>query len=112
MHHFRIILFCLLWPFCTVDTMASSMKGDVNDDEVVDVADAMLVVGHILHLENARDINFANADVNSDGIIDVADVMLIIKIILKEDVDIDDPTPPTDGGDAIPGYPVLAPRHP
>ena len=78
MHHFRIILFCLLWPFCTVDTMASSMKGDVNDDEVVDVAD----------------------------------VMLIIRIILKEDVDIDDSTPPTDGGDAIPGYPVLAPRHP
>ena len=60
--------------------MAEGMKGDVNRDKMVDVADIVQTVNHILgHTPSA----FAkrNADVNGDGEINVGDIVGMVAII-------------------------------
>lgn len=59
-----------------VDT---GLKGDVNGDGVVDVADAVRVIN--LCLANEKE---ASADVNGDGGVDVADAVAVINICLKK----------------------------
>ena len=53
--------------------------GDVNDDQVVDVDDVTLLIGHIL---NGATINELAADMNDDHAIDIDDVTLLIQRIL------------------------------
>ena len=53
--------------------------GDVNDDQVVDVDDVTLLIGHIL---NGATINELAADMNNDHAIDIDDVTLLIQRIL------------------------------
>jgi len=56
--------------------------GDVNEDGVVDVGDAILVLRSIVGLTtlNARQIKAA--DVNGDGVVDVGDAILILRRIV------------------------------
>ncbi len=56
----------------------TSIVGDVNNDNAVDVADVTKVVSIILGSEGS-----SAADVNKDGSVDVADVTKIISIILS-----------------------------
>lgn len=55
-----------------------ALKGDVNGDGIVDVADVTVLIDKVL---NSADTDQA-ADVNADGTVDVADVTALINIIL------------------------------
>lgn len=57
-----------------------SVKGDVNGDGKVDVADVNIIIDIIL--ENATIEQYPAADVTGDGKVDVADVNAVIDIIL------------------------------
>ncbi len=57
--------------------------GDVNDDGIIDVTDAVLVVSYILEQNPVGFVELA-ADVNDDGIINVADAICIVNIILSQ----------------------------
>ena len=58
----------------------SNIAGDINNDETVDVLDAVLVINMILGTEP---FNYATADLNSDSNINVQDIILLINIILN-----------------------------
>lgn len=59
----------------------STLPGDVNGDNIVDVSDVMTVVNKVLCLEMEVFIT-SNADLNSDNLIDVSDVMLLVRLVL------------------------------
>ena len=58
-----------------------ALKGDANNDGVVDVADITAIASYILG-ESPAGFNVTNADANSDGTIDVADITATANIIL------------------------------
>ena len=53
-------------------------KGDVNDDDVVDVADIAYIIDV---MAGSADVSSALADVNDDGTVDVADIATVIDIM-------------------------------
>ena len=59
---------------------ASDMRGDVDDDGSVNIADVTVIIDYIL--TNGVSINEANADVERDGSINIADVTMLIDYIL------------------------------
>ena len=90
------ILFALLLAFMASNTMAAeTLKGDVNGDKVVTIADVTALVNVIL---GKSDPNEA-CDVNDDTVISIADVTALVNIILGKtppgsdvvDIDPDDP---------------------
>ena len=64
--------------FTNIVEMDFPSIGDVDNDEVVDVADVTTLVSIILGVETGT----AAADVDSDGAVDVADVTTLVSIIL------------------------------
>ena len=58
-------------------TIEDYVKGDVDGDGVVDLADAVLVINHYVGKPVAT-FNEKAADVDGDGVIDLADAVLII----------------------------------
>ena len=56
----------------------ASVVGDINNDAVVNVQDAVLVVNLVLSSEYS-----ASADINSDGIVNVLDIVQVVNIILE-----------------------------
>ena len=62
------------------------LKGDANDDGVIDVADITAIAAYILGAEasEASAFNIDNADVNDDKVIDVADITATATIILGQ----------------------------
>ena len=67
--------------FTNIEEIESSMPGDANADQAVDVADVVAIVNKILG-EPGADFNETDADVNGDGKIDVDDVVAVVNIIL------------------------------
>ena len=63
-------------------TVTFAIPGDVNDDGVVDVRDANIIINVILRTDDGNDYG-GRADVNGDGSIDVRDANAIINIILN-----------------------------
>ena len=61
----------------------TTIPGDANSDQVVDVADVVSIVNRILG-EPDEDFDEVAADVNGDGKIDVDDVVAVVNIILAE----------------------------
>jgi hypothetical protein len=57
------------------------VKGDANDDLVVNAADIVEVVNYIMGNPSAA-FNFSAADVNGDGSVNAADIVLIVNLIL------------------------------
>lgn len=57
---------------------APVLKGDINGDGVLDVADASALIDMVLNSGTCTDV----ADVNGDGALDVADVSALITLIL------------------------------
>ena len=55
----------------------SSMVGDVNGDDLINVQDVILTINLIL----VSDYD-GNADINSDNIVDILDIVQLINIIL------------------------------
>lgn len=77
-------------PNCTaMDTITvsgtyiSSLNGDVNRDDVVDMADSMYLAKHIIGLSGYEVIDEAAAEVSGDGVVDMADSMYIAKHVLE-----------------------------
>ena len=62
-------------------TTPGGLKGDANNDGVVDVADITAIAAHILGA-TPETWNADNADANADGSIDVADITFVAGIIL------------------------------
>ena len=56
------------------------MIGDLNNDDTINVADVVILIGIIL---NAGDYLY-NGDINQDGTIDVLDVVMLVTDILDE----------------------------
>lgn len=59
----------------------SPLRGDVNEDGLVDISDVVATVSHILG-DTPSVFNRVAADVNEDSIIDISDVVGIVNIIL------------------------------
>ena len=57
------------------------LKGDVNGDGTVDIADAVAVVNHVVGKANTSFVEQA-ADVNGDGVVNIADVVRIVNLVL------------------------------
>ena len=64
-----------------VHMKSSVVKGDVNNDGLVDVADVTILIDYVLDPESVV-IVFDAADVNNDNEIDVADVVTLIELVL------------------------------
>lgn len=64
---------------------ATCMRGDVNGDSCVDVADINIVTNIILGNDRAEKYD-GRADVNNDGEVNIVDVSLIINILLNNDI--------------------------
>ena len=60
---------------------APRVKGDVNNDGVVDIADANIVIDIVLGADDAAKYD-GRADVNGDGVVDIADANAVIDIVL------------------------------
>lgn len=63
----------------------TAVKGDVNGDGVVDIADINTIINIILQLTDPSS-TVGNPDINGDTVIDIADLNAIINIILKLDI--------------------------
>ena len=61
---------------------SEGLLGDVNGDGTVNITDIVLLVEHILGIENPMFI-IGNADINSDDTINITDVTLLVNIILE-----------------------------
>lgn len=55
--------------------------GDVNKDCIVDIADAVCIVNHVVGKETSTFIEAA-ADVNGDGVVDIADAVKIVNFVV------------------------------
>ena len=60
----------------------STLKGDANCDEVINVLDVVIIVNNILGA-NPQPVCFDFADINGDGIINVLDAVLTLELILS-----------------------------
>lgn len=58
----------------------TGLRGDVNDDGVVNMIDIMKTAQYVFS-DNTITINLKNADVNNDGIINMIDIMQIARIV-------------------------------
>ena len=66
---------------CHVELLEQQIKGDVNGDGFVDVADVTLLIEYVLN-GCIRSFHYENAHINDDGGLDIADVTLLINQIL------------------------------
>ena len=57
------------------------IKGDVNGDGDVDIADAVCIVNHVVG-KYTPVFNAAAADVNDDGDVDIADAVRIVNLVV------------------------------
>ena len=64
-----------------ISNFITSLPGDVNDDNGVNVGDIAAIIDYLL--DNSAPINFTNADLNGDGIVNVADLSDLIDLILS-----------------------------
>lgn len=62
-----------------IDIPDERVKGDINGDGIVDIADVSLLINEML-LSQGLDLDIA--DLNGDGIVDIADVSAAIDIVL------------------------------
>lgn len=71
------------WQAMYVDLYPNqeALKGDINGDETVDVADVTTLINIVLNSSNDYDLTVV--DLNNDGDVDVADVTALISIILQ-----------------------------
>ncbi len=72
-----------IWAAAAVADKTLSIVGDVNADQLVDVADVVAIVNSILGEPDEGFVESA-ADVNGDGTIDVDDVVALVNFILGE----------------------------
>lgn len=70
-------------PDCVARTgEQTTLRGDVNSDDEVNISDVVDLIDYLLSRNNAQ-INIMNADVDSDGVINITDVTELIDILLR-----------------------------
>ena len=57
-----------------------TVKGDVNGDGAVNIADAVCIVNHVVG-KSTQAYNEAAADMNGDGVVDIADAVRIVNLV-------------------------------
>ncbi len=65
-------------------TIGDVQLGDVNNDRVVNIADAIGIVNRVVRKESATFVEKA-ADVNGDGLVNIADAIAIVNIVVRKD---------------------------
>ena len=75
------LIVALMLPLCM---SAAYVRGDVNNDSEVNVADVSVLISHILTGEPSIAWNVANVDASADGEVNVADVTFLIWMILDK----------------------------
>lgn len=68
-------------PYDGIEPPVEFLKGDVNGDNTVNIADVTALIDYIL-TGDASEINLAASDVNSDNAVNIADVTTMIDFIL------------------------------
>ena len=74
-----LLLVMMMLPF---QIAASNLRGDVNDDDEVDISDVTALIGYILS-GDGQSLNLANADCTLNGEVDINDVTGLINYILR-----------------------------
>ena len=86
--------------FVRVERAAGRKLGDVNGDEAVDTADAVLVLQYAAGLIAEAELDTVAADVNGDKTVDTADAVLVLQyaagLIARFPADGDSPIEPTE----------------
>ncbi len=59
------------------------VRGDANEDGIIDSSDATTVLRYVAKLENLSEQAMANADANLDGMIDSADATTILRVVAQ-----------------------------
>ncbi len=80
------LLVLVLVFFCLGDFSYGSRSinyGDINNDGVVNIQDAVLVMKHVLGIETLDENQKMAADVNGDGAINIRDVYYIMQFSLE-----------------------------
>ena len=70
------ILICF-FSFLICATISAQKKGDVNNDQIVDISDVVATINIIA----GNNSNMLDGDVNKDDRVDISDVVAIINII-------------------------------
>ena len=55
------------------------LRGDLNEDDLVNVLDVVLLLQHVLQLDELDENMLERADINKDGVIDVLDATLVMQ---------------------------------
>ena len=76
----RETIIALLLAF-TANSFGATIKGDMNNDQNINIADVTLLINVILNENTSYDFN--TADVNNDGAINVTDVIVLVNWILN-----------------------------
>ena len=67
----------------TFSALASALKGDVNNDDIVNINDVLSMLNHIVGNTMLTGSALENAELNDDGKIDVLDVILVLEICVS-----------------------------
>ena len=67
---------------CTVTTPVTSLKGDVDDNGLVNISDVTALIDYLLN-NDASAINLSNADCDGDGLVNISDVTCLIDYLLS-----------------------------
>ena len=69
--------------FITTRSPIQTLLGDANQDEEINVLDVIVVVNHIMNVDQLDPMGTYIADLDSNGIINILDVIVIINLILQ-----------------------------
>ncbi len=61
---------------------SSSVLGDINGDETVNIQDIIFLINFILDVDEPETWQFSAADMNDDDVLNIQDIILIINVIL------------------------------
>jgi len=59
------------------------LSGDLNQDQVIDVLDAVLLVNGVLNPNSLNNSQIIAGDINADDVLNVLDIVLLIGFILN-----------------------------
>ena len=76
-YHIKIIPLSDINQYQEINFKFNQILGDLNNDSIVNVIDAIILVNLILNFEYQ-----SNADYNNDGLLNVQDIILIINTII------------------------------
>ena len=70
-------------PVSMLVSGSSSMQGDINGDELVNIQDIIFLINFILDVDEPDTAEFNASDLNDDGDLNIQDIILLINIILN-----------------------------